>query len=110
MNTTVYRFGLVSIKFFRLDDRRRKYLFRERADRIVSLFAFLELRDQNSGTPAAAIWKGLVDSYTHPSAPHTNCAGSFRDLYNSNKPEAKEIFNLAAEYLQSRLPGAGRCG
>ena len=95
------RRGLVSIKFFRLDDRRRKYLFRERADRIVSLFAFLQLVDLNAGTALADTWQGLVDIFTAADAPHCNCARSFHKLYNSDKPEAQEIFNLSNEYLQS---------
>lgn len=95
------RRGLVAIKFFCLDDRRRKYLFRERADRIVGLFSFLNSLEQSSGSPLAAVWQGLIDAYVAPNAPHTNSARSFLALYQSDKQEATEIFQLAAEYLRS---------
>ena len=93
--------GLVSIKFFRLDDRRRKYLFRERATMVVSLYSFLSQLEQAAGTPQEATWQGLVDIWIAPSAPHTNCARSFRNLYTTDPLEAEEIFTLASDYLQS---------
>lgn len=95
------RRGLVNIKFFKLDDHRRKYLFRQRAGIIASLHAFLGHIDSNPGSATAAVYQGLVDNFTAPSAPHANCARSFRDLYATDKVEADAVFFLAAEYIAS---------
>ena len=95
------RRGLVTIKFFRLDDRRRKYLFRERAYLIVSLHSFLQHRDQNPGTAVGDTYGDLVQTLLSESSPHSNCARSFNDLYVNRRQDADEIFQLAADYLQS---------
>lgn len=93
--------GLVMITFFRLDDHRRKYLFRERAIIIVSLYSFLINADQAATPAEKAVFEGLVDTYTKPSAPHTNCANCFFNLYQNDNIEAEELFHLAAEYIHS---------
>ena len=93
--------GLVSIAFFHLDDCRRKYLFRERANIIVSLHSFLRLGDQAANVEEKRLYEQLVDVMTKPSAPHTNCARSFLDLYRQDRNEADELFKLAANYLKS---------
>ncbi len=95
------RRGLVTIAFFRLDDRRRKYLFRERADIITKLRAFLKLAEQAATPEEKEIWDRLVAVNTRSSAPHTNCALSFCKLYHDNRAEADVLFELAAEYLAS---------
>jgi len=95
------RRGLVSIAFFRLDDRRRKELFRERASIIVSLHSFLKLADQAANPAEKAVYEGLVELYTRPSAPHTNCALCYYHLYQTDKDEAEELFELATDYLRS---------
>ena len=96
-----HRRGLVNIKFFKLDDHRRKYLFRERAVIISSMHAFLGHIENNPGTDMANLYQQLVDGYTANSAPHANCARSFRDLYAADKSEADALINLAAEYIGS---------
>lgn len=93
--------GLVSIVFFHLDDRQRKYLFRERANIIVSLYTFLNMAKQAMTPEIKNVYEQLVDLYTSPSAPHTNCARSFREIYMQDLNEANELFLLAGEYLQS---------
>jgi hypothetical protein len=93
--------GLVSIAFFHLDDRRRKCLFRERATIIVSLYSFLEQADQATNPVKKSVYEDLVEAWTKPSAPHTSCARCFRVLYNQDRDEADELFQLAAAYLQS---------
>lgn len=93
--------GLVSIDFFHLDDRRRKYLFRERANIIVSLHSFLKLADQAASPGEKSVYEGLVDMTTRPSAPHTNCARCFCELYKQDQEEAYELFQLAVVYLGS---------
>jgi hypothetical protein len=93
--------GLVSIKFFRLDDHRRKYLFRERATLIVSLYSFLEHTETATTQAKRSVYEGLVKAYKKRSSPHTSCARSFCELFQQDRNEADEIFQLAAEYLQS---------
>ncbi len=74
---------------------------RERANVIVSLHAFLNQMEKAESSAAKEVYVGLVEAYTKPSAPHTNCARSFLDVYNRNKAEAVELFQLAAEYTES---------
>ena len=93
--------GLVSIAFFHLDDHRRKYLFRERANVIVSLHAFLDQAENAEDLATREVYEDLVEAFTKPSAPHTNCAQSFRDVYNRDRREAEELFQFAAEYIRS---------
>ena len=93
--------GLVCIAFFRLDDHRRKYLFRERADIIVSLHSFLRLAEQAATAEERQLYEDLVDVKTGASAPHTNCARCFQDLFHQDRGEADQIFQLAVQYLQS---------
>lgn len=95
------RRGLVSIAFFHLDDPKRKYLFRERADTIVSLFSFLKLADQAATQDEKQIWENLIKLKTQPSAPHTNCAQSFCKIHQKNKADAEELFRLSTVYLNS---------
>lgn len=93
--------GLVTIAFFHLDDRSRKYLFRERANVIVSLYSFLELATLATNRGEKVTYQGLVTLATKPSAQHANCARSFRNLYNQNQNEATDLFNAAVKYLES---------
>lgn len=93
--------GLVSISFFHLDDRRRKYLFRERANIIVSLNSFLKLGNLAANPATKDIYEKLIDLMTKPSAPHTNCALSYCELYKLDQNEAEELFQYAVEYLES---------
>jgi len=95
------RRGLVSIAFFHLDDRRRKYLFRERADIIVKLHDFLDQARNATDLAMRTVYEDLVEIHTKPSAPHTNCARCYRDLYNRDREIADELFLLAYEYLKS---------
>ncbi|MEW8333772.1 MAG: hypothetical protein AB2692_22770 [Candidatus Thiodiazotropha sp.] len=95
------RRGLVSIAFYRLDDLRRKSLFRERARVIISLFSFLELTQSAAPQTVRDIYERLVETTTHASAPHANCARSFVKLYQQDRDEAEEVFTLCADYLQS---------
>ena len=96
-----YRRSLVSIAFFHLDDRKRKYLFRERAENITQLYSFLKNAERADTDEEKSIWENLIKLKTSPAAPHTNCAESFCALYKTDKAEAKEIFLLASEYIKS---------
>lgn len=93
--------GLVSIAFFKLDDHRRKDIFRERARVIVSLYSFLDNADSAESDEIKEAYESLVETYTLPSSPHTNCAACFLKLYEEDKDEAKEIFLLTTAYIKS---------
>ncbi|HEU4453042.1 MAG TPA: hypothetical protein VFR81_08275 [Longimicrobium sp.] len=93
--------ALVTIEFFKLDDLKRKNLFRERAVIIVALYPQLE---KLSG-PASAAEKNkaedVVRGFTSPKAPHTNCAASFVRLFLSDPAEAREFFERACDLVVS---------
>ena len=94
--------ALVTIEFFELDYlEKRKNLLRERAVIIVALHPQLEkLADGAVGAEEAdAI--DVVEGFTHPSAPHTNCARSFKSLFESDPVEAKSVFDRAVELILS---------
>ncbi len=95
------RRGLVSIAFFKLDDRQRKYLFRERANIIVSMYAYLEHADAANTDAKRKVFKELATTLTKPSASHANCASSFYKLYKQNRNEADKVFHLAVSYLKT---------
>ena len=98
------RRGLVSITFFKLDDRRRKTLFLERARIIVSLHSFLRHIEQSNDATIRDTYGDLVETFTKPSSPHSNCANSYRKLYDQNRTEADDVFQLAASYLNTNSP------
>lgn len=94
--------GLVTIEIFRLDDAARGNLRRERAMIISLLYPQLEiLRDQTvrAKHPAAV---RIIEGCTSASAPHTNCARSFRRLYDRDPDEAREIFEAAGQLIHSK--------
>jgi hypothetical protein len=91
--------ALVTIEFFKLDDfSKRKNLFRERAVIIIALHPQLE--KSADGADAAEALQ-IVERFTSSKAPHTNCARSFRHLFESNRTEAKAIFERAVQLLIS---------
>lgn len=94
--------ALVTIEFFRLDDLlKRKNLFRERALILVTLFSLLEKAHGPGPAGERAKAGALADAFTSPSAPHTNCARSFRRLFESDPAEAREFADRAADFLLS---------
>jgi len=95
------RRGLVSISFFKLDDLGRKYLFSERATIITDMFAYLELAANGRTRRIRTRYKKLVEVMTKPSSPHSNCARSFRKLYNQDWDEADAVCDLASDYLET---------
>lgn len=83
--------ALASISLFKLNDvTERKNLFLERAQVLISLYLSLE---QNIST--------LINGFTSPKFPHTNCALSFKTLYGQDYPEAKEIFELCVAFIDT---------
>jgi hypothetical protein len=93
--------ALVTIEFFKLDDLKRKNLFRERAMVIIAMYPQLKVMYGN-GSPAKKVKaKALVEGYTSPESPHANCARSFRALFPQQVDEAEAIFDKASAFLIS---------
>lgn len=91
--------ALVTIDFFKLDDfAKRKNLLRERAVIIIALHPQLEKLSDDADAGEA---QQIVEGFTSSNAPHTNCARSFRRLFESNRMEAKAIFDGAVQLLIS---------
>lgn len=94
--------ALVTIEFFKLDDlNRRKHLIRERAVIIIALFPQLEKLSQDVSAADKAKARQIVEGFTQPTAPHTNCARSFRDLFGIHPDAAKAIFDKAVQLIES---------
>jgi hypothetical protein len=93
--------ALATIEFFQLDDPSRQNLILERARILVALFPALRILHQpRSGERAMA--QQIVDGFTSPSAPHTNCARSFVRLFRRRPRAARELFQRAAELIASK--------
>jgi hypothetical protein len=94
--------ALVTIEFFHLDDEtKRKNLFRERAVVIIALCPQLEkLADGVKGKAKVEAQK-LVDGFTAPNSAHTNCARSYKELFQKNRGEAKAVFERAFQLITS---------
>ncbi|MBN1135768.1 MAG: hypothetical protein JXM73_04240 [Anaerolineae bacterium] len=93
--------ALVTIEFFELDNLdTRKNLVRERAAIIVALHPQLSLASSAAGA-VKAVATQIVDGFTSSTAPHTNCARSFKRLFESDPVEAQAIFEGAAALIDS---------
>lgn len=91
----------VTIDFFELDEREE--LWRGRAGVIVSLFIAseaLRLGDEALRERATRAIGVLLS----PAGEHTNCARSFRALYDRDRSRAEEIAGRAQAYLDSQSP------
>jgi hypothetical protein len=93
--------ALVTIEFFKLDDDKRKNLFRERATIINALYPQLQKAHGGGSAAEKAAAQSVVDLYISPKAPHTNCARSFRDLFRQNPQEAQTVYEKAFAFLKS---------
>jgi hypothetical protein len=94
--------ALVTIEFFKLDDFSiRKNLFRERASIIIALYNLLEKQANGTSDSDKEEARKLVDSYTSPNAPHTNCSRSFKELYNRDPKKAKKLYQNAFKLVIS---------
>ena len=93
--------GLVTISFFGLDDVfGRKTLLKDRAWVIIALHEFLvETEDEKDKQKAA-----LVQDMLKSSSRHTNCARSFKRLFDADRTEAAIVADLAEKYFLSGSP------
>jgi hypothetical protein len=94
--------ALVTIEFFKLDDEaKRKNLLRERAVVIIALHPQLEKLAGGATGNAKVEAQRLVEGFTAPNSAHTNCARSYRDLFQNDRAEAKEVFDGAFKLITS---------
>lgn len=94
--------ALVTIEFFKLDDStQRKNLYRERAMIIVGLYPQLQKVATGGNSTEAVQARQLVDGFTSSKSAHTNCARSFKRLFETDPAEAQAIFDLAVELIHS---------
>jgi len=94
--------ALVTIDFFKLDDEaKRKNLLRERVFVIIGLHPQLEKAADGATAKAKAEAQAVVDGFTSSNSPHTNCARSFRELFQSDRAEAKAVFDGACRLITS---------
>lgn len=94
--------ALVTIEFFQLDDETgRKNLLRERAAVIVAMFPQLETVAENVSATRKKTATTIINGYTSSKAPHANCARCYKSLFESDRNEAENIFELAATFIES---------
>ncbi len=87
--------ALVTIHLLDLDNvLTRKSLIRDRARSILALYPQLE--KAAAGIARAA---DVASTFLRPTAPHANCARSFKRLFDRNRDEARALFNLAEELI-----------
>ena len=94
--------AMVTIDIFKLDDiADRNNLLRERAIIIVALNPQLEkLANGATGSMKTKAYE-LIDGFISANSSHTNCARSFKNLFETNSAEAKAIFDRAVELIVS---------
>lgn len=94
--------ALVTIEFFKLDDEsKRKNLLGERARIILILHPQLEMIANGASGSAKAKAEQIVSGFTSPKSPHTNCARSFKALFERDPAEAKAVFDSAVKLITS---------
>ena len=90
----------VTVDFFELDQREE--LWRGRAKVIVALFIALRALQNEPEQRAREIATRAVTTLLSSASEHTNCARSFRALYDRDPQRAEEIAELAQAYLDSQ--------
>ena len=94
--------ALVTIEFFKLDDAvKRKNLLLDRATVIVGLYPQLEKVAGGANGSDRSIAEKLIDSFASPKGRHSNCARSFRTLFDQNRSEAKALYESAVTFITS---------
>ena len=92
----------VTIDFFELAEREE--LWRGRAEVIVSLYIALRALQNDTEEKAREIATRAISTLLSPASEHTNCARSFRALYDRDRARAAEIAERAQAYLDSQSP------
>ncbi len=68
---------------------------------IPAIYSFLAQYENAEKQSVRQLYQSLIDVFTAPSSPHTNCGRSFLNLFKEDCKEAENINKLAAEYLVS---------
>jgi hypothetical protein len=90
----------VTIDFFALNDREE--LWRGRAETLRNVYlALAVLNDPGSGHRAKQVADQRLREMLSPQSEHTNCARSFRRLYQQDSQLAGELADKAQAYLDS---------
>jgi len=93
--------AIVTIAFFKLDDEaKRKNLLRERAFLIVALNAMLEKLADGAAGKARIDAQTVVDGFISPTSAHTNCARSFKRLFESDRADAQAVCDRAVAVIK----------
>jgi hypothetical protein len=93
--------AMVTISFFHLDDPERG-LPQERNRVIVAMFPALVTIAGKGSQARKKLAKSIVAGFTAETAPHANCARSFRLLFEQDPREAERIFNAAADCIAAK--------
>lgn len=92
--------ALVTIAFFELDSQKRKNLLRERASCLIALYPHLHtLADPQAAPSRHDGARRVIDAYTDPSAPHTNCSRSFVRLFHDDQAQAAAFYDAAVRLV-----------
>jgi hypothetical protein len=93
----------VTIEFFKLDSMsKRENLLQERACIIILLHPQLEkLADGNASDEDKADAEIIINNSISSNSPHTNCARSFKKLFENNRAEAKNIYKYSVQFIKS---------
>lgn len=92
--------AMVTIAFFGLDSQKRKNLLLERARCLVALYwPLLTQSNANASQGDRDDAKAVIDAYTKPSAPHTNCSRSFVRLFGDDPDLASEMHRAAVRLV-----------
>jgi len=95
--------SLATIEFFSLDDgEKRKNLFLERARIILSIYPQLETLASSAPSAtrksnAVKVVRALISS----NSPHSNCARSFKRLFERHPDRAQMVFEAASNFVES---------
>lgn len=92
----------VTIDFFELGEREE--LWRGRAGVLVKLFLALRVQEKATDRKARDIASRVIETSLSSASEHTNCARSFRALYDRDGQRAEEIAERAQAYLDSQSP------
>jgi hypothetical protein len=95
------RRALVTIEFFQLDSPSRKNLILERARIILALFPALKELSGHGSDERKALARKIVRGLASPRSPHTNCALSFKRLFEQDESQARDLFERAATLVES---------
>lgn len=93
--------AFVTITFFKLDDYRRKPLYRGRASAIIIIYMAYKLYQQSTSNAKRNYFHTIIRVTISSKNPHANCARSYYQLCTRNSQQAESLFQSAASFLES---------